>query len=125
MKSLAPIHSHRRSSLLEMPAEFDVDNQKETDELEIGDDDTPPAKRSPIADVIRGNVVLFPKLEVFVCRTLSVWPVCSLGRLISLELDWQYIVFFNNCLQSSFDRVKLGRWRIGAITNRANLQKLF
>ena len=61
--TVLPMYSQRRSSLLGLPAEFAVDDRKKRVEIETGYDDTPPAGRSLIAVVMRGKVVVFPKLE--------------------------------------------------------------
>ena len=76
VKSVLPIYSQRWSSLLELPAQFDVVNGKKKVEFETGDYDTPPARWSPIAYVIKGNVLVFPKFELLVSRILSLWRVC-------------------------------------------------
>ena len=62
VKSFSPIYSQRRSSLLEFPAEFDVDDLKRRVVFDIGDDDTPTAKLSLIADVMRPEGRNVPEL---------------------------------------------------------------
>ena len=70
-----------------------------------------------------GQVVVFPKMEVLVCRTFSLWRVCWLGRLICLQLEWQCGMLLKKCLQSFLIWLELEWGCNEAITTQANLEK--
>ena len=53
VKIALPMYSQRKSCLLELFAECDLDSRKKRVEFESGDDDTPPTKRCLVADAMR------------------------------------------------------------------------
>ena len=73
---MLPTYSQRRSSLLELPAEFDVDNRKKRVEFEIGDGNTPIPKRSLFADAMRVEVRTVPETGI-----LGLADIESLARV--------------------------------------------